>query len=199
MQVYPILLSSLASINQQQLTSADVEFALRLCLSPLMIYLWFTSFCDLFGVKTGLYKRITSHPRIVRASMILALLLWLALHMTVHISGGTFLGGDRIQEGFRSWIAGLGEDILVSTFFVTGLLSPRILYPTFGSFFGLCLFRRRSQVMEDVRDHLKGRSGLWRGFCAPWMFVKCAWCVFVTVVPRFFELNAIKVYRRQPP
>ena len=47
-QVYPIHLSVLLSINRQQLSLFDVNYAFTISSSPLMVFLVFTSICDLF-------------------------------------------------------------------------------------------------------------------------------------------------------
>lgn len=194
MQIYPILLSALSSINQQQLTINDVGYALNFCLSPLMFYLVIASFGDLFGVKTGLYKRITSHRRDVRVLVILVPFLWLALYMTASLSGRAFEDSGRNQESFGHWIYRVFL-IFVWTFLLPGAFAIYV-YPIFVVPPALVLFRRRSQVMVDVRTHLNGVSNLRGRLRVPWVFLKCAWCVLVTMDSRFVKLNSIKAYHR---
>jgi len=72
-QSYPILLSALSTIGRHQLSYNDVQYALTVTSPPLMVYLIVSSACDLFGMKTSIYKRIQSYRRTTRAFRILIL------------------------------------------------------------------------------------------------------------------------------
>ena len=187
LQIYPLLLSTLASIRDPNLTSEDIAYALTLCLSPLTIYLVFTSFCDLFGKKTRLYERITSYRRVIRAFAILVPILWLGLGITAAVLVQELNNGNTYGSPFDA------SPLVILYFFnVSQALSAAVVYPVFGSLVGLCLFRRRTQVIADVQARLKGPSRpRWR-IGVPWVFMKCAWCVFFTVTPQFMTFNSIE-------
>lgn len=147
-----------------------------------MVYLIVASFCDIFGMKTGLYARIESYRRTVRAFAILVPLLWLVLNTTVAV----LIQLDRnANPDNPSWRDVFFGDILSSLYWSEGIPS----YLVFGSLFALCLFRRRFQLLMDVRTDLGRTSGLRRKLRAPWVLVNCAWCVFVTVVLRFVKFK----------
>jgi len=172
-QFYPILLSTLLSINRDQLSNLDAAFALLLSSSPLTIYLVVTSIADLCGIQTGLYKRIKSHRFIIRTFGASLLLIWTGLSMTAVMSTSAFKGSPcGPARSFVDWLWYMG--VFLVTFFTTpgGIitffpgLGWAIIIPWF-----VCLARRWSQVREDVKLHSKGASRL-RVFC---IWVKCAW------------------------
>jgi hypothetical protein len=85
-QICPIFLSTLLSINRQTLSLYDASYALLITSSPLTVYLAVASVCDPFGFKTDLYKRIKSYRRTTRILGALVLFLWLGLSMTLTLS-----------------------------------------------------------------------------------------------------------------
>jgi hypothetical protein len=104
-QFYPILLSTLLSINRQQLSIFDADFALLVTSSPLAIYLSFASVCDLCGIRTGLFKRIKSYRNIVRALGAFVPFLWTALSMVRKFLQQGFSGQPVLPTStFREWL-----------------------------------------------------------------------------------------------
>jgi hypothetical protein len=182
-QIYPILLSTLLSINRQQLSLQDAAFALFTTSSPLTTYLAFASIGDLFGIKTGLYKRIKRYRLTTRSFGALLLLIWLGLSMTLTLSGSAFIN-SYLCEGstFGDW---LGSFFLP---YLGSFSSPGILgvysFPMFGAPFVLLLFRRWPEVVTEARSCWIGQSNPWRWFYAPWTFVRCTWYVPIVVSPR---------------
>jgi hypothetical protein len=90
-QIYPILLSTLLSINRQTLSLYDASYALLITSSPPTVYLTVVSICDLFGFKIDLYKRVKSHRPTTRILGALVLFLWLGLSMTLTLSDRAFV------------------------------------------------------------------------------------------------------------
>ena len=181
-QIYPILLSTLLSINRQTLSLFDATYALLLTSSPLTGYLIITSFCDLLGFETNLFKRIKSGRRAIRILGALIPFLWIGLSMSLRLSDQAFVGSEYCRSSsFKEWLSDLYHSFLTPFETVGGLLLGFGFPPIFILVFGLCLFRRRSQTMEDFRAHRKEESKSWGGFRIPWTFAKCAWCVSVVV------------------
>ena len=177
-QTYPILLSTLLSINTRTLSLFDAGFALLLTSSPLTIYLVVASICDLFGFETNLYKRIKSYRRIISILGVLIPLLWLGLSLTLTFSDNAFIGSEFCSNSrFTDWLLNTFLSLLFESPFQSNLGVGYGVLPTFALAFGLCLFRRRSQVMKDLRADREGRSKLWGRLRIPWTFVKSAWCV----------------------
>jgi hypothetical protein len=183
-QIYPILLSTLLSINTQTLSLFDASFALILTSSPLMIYLVVASICGFFGFETNLYKRIKSYRRTTRILGALVPFLWLGLNLILAFSDKAFVGSEHCRGvSFKDWLLGVVGSLLASSAITSGYFGVGFgVLPAFVLSFGLCLFRRRSQVMKDFRADREGRSKLWGRLRIPWTFVKCAWCVSVAVV-----------------
>jgi hypothetical protein len=141
------------------------------------------SICDLCRIETDLYKRIKSYHRIIRTLAILVPFLWLGLSMTLTLSSQAFKDSELCRDStFKDWYIEFLSFVRESITF-PGEIPLNIFLPIFGSPFALCLFRRRSQVMADVRAYWKGGSKPWERTRIPWTFVKCAWCVAVVVGP----------------
>ena len=170
-QLYSILLSTLLSVNRQQLSRHDALFALTLSSSPLTVYLVAASICDLFGIHTGLYKRIKSHRLIIRTFGALLLLIWAGLSMTRMMSATAFKDSSCNTGTFVDWL-----------WYIVGFLMYFLMLPGgVGDVPGpawviiipwvVCLARRWSQVREDVKLRPEAESRL-RVFCT---WVRCAW------------------------
>ena len=184
-QSYPILLSMLLSINRNQLSVHDAHCALALTSHPLMAHLAISSICHIFGVQTDLYRRIRSHRRIISVLGALILLLWFALSLALRLSNQAFsdsreYGGWDFMEWLRNLISYIFTPVPVGGAWIYALVTASI--------FLLCLFRRRSQLMADLRAHREGAPKLWS---VPWTFVKCAWYIPVVMGARLFEFNVI--------
>ena len=115
-QIYLVLLSTLLSIDRQQLSLFDAHSALLLSSSPLTIYLVVASIGDLFGIRTGLYKRIKSYHLIISILGGLVLLLWTGLSMTTSISTMAFKDSSCYPGTFVGWFKCISR--LLSLFFV---------------------------------------------------------------------------------
>jgi hypothetical protein len=190
-QFYPILLSTLLSTNGTQLSRFDAGFALLLSSSPLTIYLVFASICDLFGIHTGLYKRIKSHRLIIRTLGVLVMFLWTGLSMTLSLSTGAFKDSSCGVSTFASWLQGTIFWLVIS-FFVHGDLTYRTLLFTLAIVIPwlFCLVRRWSQLRVDVKLYSEGASRLRKS----WTLMKYTWYVPVHVGPRLPKSNTIKVH-----
>ena len=168
-QFYPILLSTLLSIKRQQLSIFDVDFALLVSSSPLIIYLSFASVCDLCGFRTGLFKRLKYYPKIVRILGAFVPFLWNVLSMIQSFSNDAFLDSPcHPTSTFMSWVGGS-----ISTLLSVGKGSPPMVGLFSLSPFFLLLARRLPQVRAEVRLSSDGATRL-RVF---FTWVKCAWYV----------------------
>jgi hypothetical protein len=179
-QIYPILLSTILSINRKQLNLFDANLALTVSSSPLTLYLVFASIGDIFGLKNGLYKRI-KRRHFVRPFLVFVPFIWFGLSLTLRLSDHAFIGSELCDNStFRDWLQDLGMFFTV-TYIKFKLVGGQITFPLIISIFLLCLFRRRFLVMKDVRAYWDEASNPWRRLLAPWVFVRGAWYVLVVV------------------
>ena len=207
-QIYSILLSTLLSINRQQLSSFDAYFALLLCSSPLTVYLVVASIGDLFGIKTGLYKRIKSHRLIICALGAAVLPLWTGLSMAAMMSRKAFKDSPCLfNSGFETWLMYTLFNLPTSIVYpgamgyIVGNFSTLIFLPVL--FF---LVKSWDRVVVGILAYWEGVSEPWKLLCTPWgwliitwMHVKCAWCVLIAVILWLAGSDAVKVcYRPQP-
>lgn len=177
-QFYPVILSMLMVINRNQLSLYDAACALNLTSPPLTVYLTISSIRDLFQVRTSLYKMFRSDPYhyTIRVLGALMLPLWFGVAITLCHSTRAFSDSsdDTTQPGW-SWLWPLFYSYFLLP--VPNKVGRWIFIPIVVSFFLLCLFRRRFQVMTEFRDYQEGASKSWKRWCVPWTFVKCAWYV----------------------
>ena len=141
----------------------NVKYALALTSSPLMMYLVAASIGDLYGGAILSACRAQFSFRKVRALAILVPFLWLGLNMILNLSTTGFNDSPfNCDPGFRRWLHNITSVIFDFFFHPGDLLPPQILFPTFGPLFILCLFRRRSYVVADVRAYWKKTSKRFR-------------------------------------
>lgn len=173
-QIHPILWSALWSTNHQELSLFDAEFALIVTSSPLTLYLVLASCFSLFGTKTGLYKRINSYRFITSAVGALVFPLWVALSIVLILSDHAFKDSYLCKGStFVDWILDIPRSLFGSV--APGIANTPSL-ASFGAPLALLLFRRRSQIMAEVRRFLAGKLKSWERICVPWVFMKSAWC-----------------------
>ena len=115
------------------------------------------SISDLFGIRTGLYKRIKSYRLVTRTLGALILLLWIGLSMTYWMSTGAFKDSSCYPGGFKDWLEYTSFS-LITSFVSAGVLSGFTFVLTLPWFF--CLARRRSQLKADVKLHSNGAHKL---------------------------------------
>jgi len=173
-QIYPIILSALLAISRHRLSQSGAHYALTITSPPLIVYLTISSICDMFGIKTSVYKRIRSRRRTIRALGALILPLWLALSFALWLSKWQ-VGCEEVSVpgAFSRWLSHVILHTIGAVIFPFGWYPGT---PITTSIF-LLLFRRRSQVMADFRACWGREPKPWGSWRIPWTFVKCAWYV----------------------
>jgi len=191
-QIYPMLVSTLASVNRHQMSYFDTGTVLVLTASPLTVYVVAASVADLFGTGTGLYKRINYHRRIVRALGVMVLPLWVGLSLTYYLSNTAFGYNADGCSGFTftNWLLHLAR--LIYFFFFPGVF-PLLPFISTTLLILYVLFKNRVQVFESVRSDWKGASNPWARFLVPWKLAKYTWCVPVIVGSKLSTSNPTKV------
>lgn len=171
-QSYSILLSTLFTINRPQLSVCDVRYALLITAHPVAVYLMISSFCDLLGMKTCLYKRIRSNRRTTCALGVLIMPLWLALSLTSWLSRRAFDGSEQLGGlPFRGWFVFI-------LYYIALMLAQQVTFIIPLPIFILCLFRRLPQVKANFQASWKGAPGPWGRLRSARTFAGCAWYVY---------------------
>ena len=184
-QIYPILLSTLLSVNRQQLSTPDVHFALLLSSSPLAVYLVVASIGDLVGIKTSLYKQIESHHLVTCALGTMVLPLWIGLSITTWVSRQAFKDSFCMGDNsIKTWLHNLEAplfDFAVCPGLLCQLVGPFSLlfvHPPILFFLVKC----RGQVVVGIRAYWKEAPKPWGWLLTPWVFAKCAWYAPIGVI-----------------
>jgi len=194
-QIYPMLVSTLASVNREQMTYFDTYNVLLLSSSPLTAYVVFASVADLFGVRTGLYKRINCHRRIARALGAMILPLWIGLSLTYYLSDTAFGYGVDGCGGFTfvNWLLHLAR-LIYFTFF-PGVF-PLLPFISTTLLILYVLFKNRVELIKRARSYWDGASNPWARFLVPWKLAKYTWCVPVIVGSQLSTPNPTKACHR---
>ena len=196
-QFYPILLSTLFSVNRQQLSLFDASYALVLSSSPLTVYLVISSISAIFGVKNSLNEGIRFYPRTTFVIGALILPIWLGLSLTVWLSRWAFIDSELCKDStFKDWLTNLLPTLLLS---VLGSSGYPVVSAIVISLFFICLVRRRRQVVADVLARSEGVHGPWRWWRLLWTSLWRAWYDFVVALVRLVGSNPTKVCRRLQP
>ena len=173
--------------------------------SPLTVYLSLASACNILGIKTGLYKRVASHRLITSVLGALVLLFWFALFAIIVVSHNAFTdskddGGDTFVDMLRYLFFTLLFRFLQPDI---NFLLPENFFPLFYIIFLASLVfivaKTRLGVAREARSCGRGKSKPWVWFYVPWMFVKCLWCVFITVDPQSTKSETTKAYHQPQP
>jgi len=193
-QSYLILVSTFLSINRHQLSLFDANYALILTSSPPTMYLVAASIYEIFTSKSNLYKRIRSHRRTVRTFAVLLPFLWLALSMTLRLSGRAFKDSELCHGStFKDWILYIiYYQIRDSILAVGGVLQTQFTVVILVPILALRLFKKRFRFIAGARACWKEASTPWGRLRIPWTFVKCAWWVPVVMRPFFAGSNTVE-------
>ena len=179
-QLYSILLSTLFSVNRQQLSLFDANYALMVTSSPFTMYLVFSSICDLFGFETGLFKRVETHRRVISFFGALLLPVWVGLRLTLSLSTTAFqdskiCGGPNFKAVLLDFIllflpsTGPFTGVWYNLF---GLIVVSLVVICVGWFGMLVGFLTRQE----------GEPGPWKRLLEVWTpLFKDVWCVSVVV------------------
>ena len=174
-QLYSILLSTLLSIDRQQLSLFDANYALMVTSSPFTMHLALSSICDLLGFETGLFRQIQSHRRIISAFGALLLPIWFGLRLTIRLSDKAFRDSELCGNPTP-------KDLLFDLL----LLFAPLTGPVGGFWFAqlylvaLVAFTILVGSIDSVASFLidrEGASGPWERLCKVWAAMKGGWYV----------------------
>ena len=184
-QFYPIFLLMLLSINQQQLSLFDAQYALIISASPLMGYLVIASLCDFFRRKTKLYKRIRSHSHIICFFGALIPFLWVGLSITLVLSSTAFKDSKLCHDSTsKNWVIDFFKNVVYLTLSLPRTLTVSLYFLFIIMPFILCLAREVLQVVRDSRTCRRRKlTGLG--------LLRVSWCVPIVVGIRH-EANIVK-------
>lgn len=168
------------SINRQQLSLFDANYALLLSSSPLMVYLVVASVCDLFGFKTGLYKRIRSHRLALRTLTILVPFFWLGLNMSLMLAHSAFKDSDLCRSStFLAWFLNFFNSV-VKTTLTPGVMGLEVSVPV-TTLFIIFLFRGIPSAVEHIQNRRIRELEQWGPWRITWEVLKRTWCVLSVI------------------
>ena len=193
-QFYATLLSTLSSVNRQQLSLFDANYALMVSSSPFATYLVFSSIRSLLGFETNLFKRVKSHSRAIRFFGALLLPLWFGLRLTLRLSTKAFKDSGLCEN---PTFKGILLDLLLFFFPLTGPAGGA--WVSLGLLIAYLLTFVIVVVIVAFQTYPESSSDLWGLLWSQWAFVmECGKCVFV-LVARSTESDTVQEQRRPQP
>ena len=196
-QFYPILLSTLFSVNRQQLSLFDASYALILGSSPLTVYLAISSISAIFGVKNSLSEGIRFYPRTTFVIGALTLPIWLGLSLTVWLSRRAFIDSELCKDStFKDWLTNILLTLIISASGTNGYPVVSVIIVVL---LLICLLRRWRQVRADVLARSEGVNGPRRWWRLLWTSLWRAWYDSVVALVQLVGSNPIKVCHRLQP
>ena len=178
-QAYCILVPTLLSIGRQELSIFDANYALMITSSPFMIQVVFSSIHDILGFKTGLFKRIKSHRRIIHFSAALFLILWFGLRLTLRLSSKAFQDSELCSNPtFKDLLLDLLL-LFVPETGPTGGFWMLLFAPLALSLFHLVM--GWYEVVASLLARRERAPGLWGELSRLWELIRVVWCVSITM------------------
>ena len=175
-QAYCILIPTLLSVGHQELSIFDANYALMVTSSPFMIRVVFSSIRDILGFKTGLFKRIKSHRRVIHFSVALFLILWFGLRLTLRLSSKAFQDSELCSNPtFKDLLL----DLLLLFVPETGPLGGFwIMLQFLLGLITILIIMWWYDMVVSLLARLKRGPGLWRDL---WKVLSIIWCVSISM------------------
>ncbi|SJL03925.1 uncharacterized protein ARMOST_07282 [Armillaria ostoyae] len=169
MQAYTIFIATFISLWRKKLSIADAHFVFSITVSPLSLYLIYSTFRLMMRKSTTLYQRLGESKRWTAIWSTLMLIIWIVLECIIYAAPDYVFEGERCTTTtFEGWLFYR---------FVTG-----VVIFEFASFFIPVLFfmyllysiRHCKDIYREYKRH-QGKVVKWRFFRilqVPWNFVR---------------------------
>ena len=196
-QLYVILLSTLSSVNRQQLSLFDANYALMVSSSPFAIYLVF-SVRSLLGFDTSLFERVKSYPRVIRFFGALLLPLWLGLRLTLRLSTKAFKDSELCENPtFKDMFL----DLLLVFFPLTGPAGGAwVFFSLLITYSSGLILAAWGEVIVNFLVYQEAASNLWGILCRQWAsIIECGRCVSVLIGARPTKFDTVQESRTPGP
>ncbi|KAK0467167.1 uncharacterized protein EV420DRAFT_670250 [Desarmillaria tabescens] len=169
MQAYTVFLATFISLWRKKLSIADAHFVFTITISPLSLYLVYSTFRLVMRKSTGLYERLGDSKRWTAIWSTLMLVIWIVLECIIYVAPDHVFEGERCTTAsFEGWLFyRLLTGLVVfefASFFIPVLLFMYLLYTL--------------RHCKDIYREYKWRQGRvikWRFFRIlqiPWNFVR---------------------------
>ncbi|PBK72971.1 hypothetical protein ARMSODRAFT_953412 [Armillaria solidipes] len=171
MQAYTIFIAAFISLGRKKLSIADAHFVFSITVSPLSLYLVYSTFRLMMRKSTTLYQRLGESKRWTAIWSTLMLVIWIVLECMIYATRGYVFDGERCTIAtFKGWMVYrllVGAVIFnYAVDFVPVLLFMYLLYS----------LRHCKDIYREYKWHqgkvVKWRLPFFRILQIPWSFVR---------------------------
>ncbi|KAK0189063.1 hypothetical protein F5146DRAFT_694635 [Armillaria mellea] len=169
MQAYTIFIATFISLWRKKLSIADAHFVFSITVSPLSLYLVYSTFRLMMRKSTTLYQRLGESRRWTAIWSTLMLVIWIILEFIIYAAPDYVFEGERCTtttlEGWLFYRIITGVVIFeFASFFIPVLLFMYLLYS----------IRHCKDIYREYKRH-QSKVVKWRFFRVlqvPWTFVR---------------------------
>ncbi|KAK0480192.1 hypothetical protein IW261DRAFT_119487 [Armillaria novae-zelandiae] len=171
MQAYTIFIATFISLSRKKLSVADAHFVFSITVSPLSLYLVYSTFRLMMRKPTTLYRRLGESKRWTAAWSTLMLVIWIVLECMIYATRSYIFDGEKCTiatlEGWFIYRILVGAIIFnYAVYFIPVLLFMYLLYS----------LRHCKDIYREYKRH-QGKVVKWklpfsRIFQIPWSFVR---------------------------
>ncbi|PBK75956.1 hypothetical protein ARMSODRAFT_1013363 [Armillaria solidipes] len=171
MQAYTIFIAAFISLGRKKLSIADAHFVFSITVSPLSLYLVYSTFRLMMHKSTTLYQRLGESKRWTAIWSTLMLVIWIVLECMIYATRGYVFDRERCTIAtFEEWLVYrlfAGAVIFdYAVYFIPVLLFMYLLYS----------LRHCKDIYKEYKRHqgkvVKWRLPFFRILQIPWSFVR---------------------------
>ncbi|KAK0202731.1 hypothetical protein DFS33DRAFT_1385105 [Desarmillaria ectypa] len=105
MQAYTVFLATFMSLSRKKLSIADAHFVFTITISPLSLYLIYSTFRLMMRKSTALYQRLGESKRWTAIWSTLMLVIWIVLECIIYVAPDHVFEGERCTTAsFEGWL-----------------------------------------------------------------------------------------------
>ncbi len=171
MQAYTIFIAAFVSLGRKKLSVADAHFVFSITVSPLSLYLVYSTFRLMMRKSTRLYQRLGESKRWTAIWSTLMLVIWIVLECMIYATRGYVFDKERCTIAtFKGW--------LVYRLFAGAVIFDYAVYfvPILPFMYLLYSLRHCKDIYREYKRHqgkvVKWRSPFFRILQIPWSFIR---------------------------
>ncbi len=169
MQAYTVFIATFVSLLRKKLSVADAHFVFSITVSPLSLYLIYSTFRSMMHKSTRLYQRLGDSKRWSAFWSTLMLVIWIVLECIIIFAAKYVFQGEKCTTPtFMGW---LDYQYRVGTIYSDAVV---LFGPVFLIMYLLYSLRHCKDIYREYKRH-QGKVVKWRFFRIlqiPWSFVR---------------------------
>ncbi|KAK0236179.1 hypothetical protein EDD85DRAFT_632837 [Armillaria nabsnona] len=171
MQAYTMFIAAFVSLGRKKLSIADAHFVFSITVSPLSLYLVYSTFRLMMRKSTTLYQRLGESKRWTAIWSTLMLVIWIVLECMIYATRGYVFDKEGCTIAtFKGW--------LVYRLFAGVVIFDYAVYfvPILPFMYLLYSLRHCKDIYREYKRHqgkvVKWRSPFFRILQIPWSFIR---------------------------